>query len=794
MVKESVASVPNSKQNLYVDFGAFLGKFLKLWPLLLLSIVFFGILSWGYLRYFAIPKYHISAKVLIDDQNQNKSPSATQLDLSTLLGTTSNVDNQVEILRTRSLMESLVRDLNLNIVYYYSGKFKDTELFSSPVNLVVSENDLVDKTLLLDITPQNENEFLLEYIDRDQGLIKLGKFAFGKIVKIANYGAFLITRNDAVELSRNQKYKIKIASVDNTVSELRSMLSAVIANKLTTVIDLQIDYPLRDKGEYILSNYIDEYIRQNIQDKSRIADSTISFIDKRIVLVNGELNEIESDIQKFMQDKGLANIAAQSQLLLESGEGYTKELLNVETRIQMLEAVYKMLSQPGSTTLISGSVVSGEGTNDQAFSNLLSSYNGLVLERERLRMGYTKENPYILNIDTRIDSVKGNIFNYIQNTKKSLEVSKGRLSLSTGAIKGNIRKVPAQERAFLDLSRQQQLKQDLYLFLLQKREETAVANTSNIAGIRVIDKPKADKMPFSPKTTLIWLGAVMLAVFVPFSKIYIHDVFNKTIDDRQDVESKTALPVISELQHNNSGNELVEFESSRSPLAEQFRGLRTNVQFLLSGANDKVILLTSGMPGEGKSFVSLNLANVFAISGTKVLLLEFDLRRPKLSKTYGKNRVGISNYIIDRSLTLSDIVTPVNNSNNLYFASSGPIPPNPSELILSGRTKQFFLEAKENFDLIIIDAPPIGAVTDGQLLSKFSDIALYVLRVNYTPKSLIQLANDVLSEGKIKRLNIVLNDVPDSNSSGYGAGKYGYAYGYYDQGEGKKSLRKFWKK
>lgn len=784
----SDVQMPINRQS-HFSYQQYLLRLIRLWPITLLSLFVCFAGAYIYLHYYATPLYHVAAKILIDDGQQPAQASSTaQLDLQGMLGTSSGVDNQAEILKIRSLMEALVRDFKLNITWYRKDPLREIELFNGPFAMEYGGTDTLRRAIILSMKPTDSAKFNLTYMDADKEEVALNNIPFDSPFDIPGYGAFTIRKNKGKIIpGTNEEFMIKILPFDDAVSSLRSTITTNISNKLTTIIDLQMDCALKPKGEYILNRYIDQYIKQSIQNKSRIADSTIAFIDQRIVFVDAELSSIEKKIQQFMQGNGLANIPAQSQLMLESNKEYIVQLQDIEIRMNMMNAVDSLLNVPGGKSLISGSILNN-GVSDQAFNAMISDYNDLILERDRLLMGYRPNNPVIKNADQRIQSIKDNIFDYIRNMRNSLAVSKAQIERNAGIVKYDIRKVPEQERAFLDLSRQQQLKQELYLFLLQKREETALANTSSIGGITILDKPKASKQPFSPKSSFIYLGAFVLAMLIPTGKLFLEDSLNTKIRDRKDVEDRTTVPVLAELSHNHSQEELIAFESSRSVLAEQFRGLRTNVQFFLTDEEDKVVLLSSGMPGEGKSFISLNLANVFAYSDKRVLLLEFDLRKPKLSKTYRfTNQKGISNFIVDKTLHLDDIIVPVGDTGNVYFGSCGPIPPNPSELIMKQRTKEMFTMAREQFDVVIVDAPPIGAVTDAQLLSKYCDLFLFVTRANYTPFNMLSLPEDMKREGKLKDYGIILNDVRTKGKEG---GYYGYTYGAYGEEEDKP----WWKK
>lgn len=763
------------------DFRAYLEKLIRNWPLFVASFIICVGVAVLYLRY-STPQYHINAKLLIEEEKKGSGgiSSLAAMDFGKLVGGGSSVDNEVEVITTRYLMDRLVRRMKLNFIWLTPGDIRDVELDEDPIQIEINALQDTIKRTEFKFEIQNEKIFKLSYANPANGENETKTLNFNRIVSLPKFGDFIFKNASGLT---SGAYKLIISSIDSRVGSLKAVLTADVTNKLASTIDIQFDYPLTNKGEKILNGYINEYIEQNRRDKSRIADSTVAFIDERILLVNSELNNIEGNIQNFMQDKGLANIAEQSKLLFQSSSDYIKQLADVQGKIEVINGVEELLNQENNSRLVAGTVL----TDDPSFSSLMTSYNSLNLERERLLLSYTVDNPYVTNVDQRIESVKQNILEYLRNTRSNLEVSRKEVEKNAGRLQGNIRQVPAQQRTFLDLSRQQQLKQELYLFLLQKREETAVANTSNIAGIRIIDPPKAVNAPFSPKKIVVLFASVLFALVIPIGKIYLEDILNNRVVNRADVEKRTRVPVIAEFSHNTTEVDLVEFKSSRSALAEQFRALRTNLQFMIPRPSDKAILITSGMPGEGKSFTSLNLANIYAVSGKKVLLLEFDLRKPKLSKTYtGLSKVGISNYIVDQSLTLEDMINPVGDTGNLYFGACGPIPPNPAELIMSERVGQMMQEARERFDYIIIDAPPIGAVTDGQLLNAYCDISLYVVRANYTPHELLGLPEDVRKEGKMKNMAIVLNDV--SVSAG---GYYGYNYGYYHAEDKKKPWWKF---
>lgn len=761
-----------------------IAKTIQAWPLFLISIILCLAIAWVYLQY-QTPQYSIKAKIMVQDQEKNAPSygSAEALtNLSGLLGGQSNVENEVEVLKTTYLMESLVRDKNLQTTWYKTGTLKNTELNDAPFQLDTHElNDSIPTTLFI-LTVLDTASFNLTYTDpfSDEKISK--KLAFDNRFNIARFGKFTVSnpyeKGAYADPGNPEEYILSLSSVDSKVTALSNRLNINLTNKQASIIDIEFEYPLPMKGERILNDYINEYTRQNIQNKSRIADSTIAFIDERILLVNLELNSIEGNIQRFMEGHGLANISEQSKLLLNRSRESIDQLTEIGMRIQMIDAIKELLgSEKDNSRLVSSSLLS----EDPGFNALISSYNNLNLERENLLLSYTPDNPFVTNIDKRIGSVRDDILEYLENTRSTLDVKRQEIQKQVGSMEESIHGVPAQERTFLDLSRQQQLKQELYLYLLQKREETAVAKTSNIAGIRVIDPPKSGIAPVSPKKNLILALAFLAGLALPVSFIYLKDLLNTHVRSRKDVEKLTSVPVVGVLSHYKGRDQFI-FNGRRSAISEQFRALRTNLQFFLNNASEKVILVTSGMPGEGKSFTSLNLAKVYTLLNKTVLLIEFDLRKPRLSKAFGiEGKTGLSNYIVDEHMKDTDFVVPIDEEGKLFLAPSGPVPPNPSELILRPRVAELINEAKKKFDYIIIDAPPIGAVTDAQLLSRYADLCVYLVRCKYTPNTLLEIPEELYTSRKMERISIVLNDVAESTD------RYNYS-SYYDE-KGTKSWK-----
>lgn len=752
----------------------FVNKLIAKWYWFLLSAFIGLVLAFLFIRY-QTPVFKIHAKILVNDETKGGALAAQSelLDLGGLLGGKSSVDNEAEVLKTRFLMQQVVEEINANVKYYYHGRIRTVELYKSPfiVNLLNVRDSIENTTFELTLLKSGE--------------IELQNGDYSKIVKfdvpfiLEDIGKVSIKRNIGYPFDHD-KYSFAITSVDKQVSELMRDLEIGVTNKQVSTIDLVLNHPIPKRGEDLLNVLIQKYVAGNLIDKNRIADSTISFIEERLMLVGEELGSIEGNIQRFRQDSRVTDIEAQSKLLIENSSEYFEELAKIETQLTILNSLDKYLKDDSKNKrVLPSSILPG----DMVFNGLIERYNSLLLERDRQSLSSTETNPYIQNLDQQISNLRKDMLSNLVNTRSSLSISRDELKRRTGRLEGEIRRVPSTQRAYLDMARQQQIKQELYIYLLQKREETAISKTSNISNSKIIDPPKADPKPISPKKAVILLIGVVLGLLIPFLVIYLKDLLNTKIFTKEDIQTKVDVPIIAEISNSNSPEIIVVGQDTRTAIAEQFRALRTNLHFFLK-PDEKTILLTSSMSGEGKSFVALNIANVLAISGKKVVVMEMDLRKPNLSNKLNiSNTLGFTNYIISEDIKFSEIVKKTNVNDNLYIVSSGPIPPNPAETILNSKTENLFAYLADNFDYIIIDAPPIGLVTDAQLLSKYSALTLYLVRQGYTHKEQLNILKDLHKNKKMNKLAILVNDIKIEGGYGYGYGYgYGGSYGYGNYG------------
>ena len=751
-----------------LDLKQILSRILANWYWIALSVLVCLACANLYIRY-KTPNYKISARVLVNDEKKGAGLSGggdLLGDLGGLLGTKSTVDNEAEILKTRYLMEQVVKDMNLNITYYRKGTLKKVELYESPYQVkVVAAADTIKATdVEVSFLKNNQVAVSADGIDTLVALDRSFTIPFVGVVQVIKGSAVPVL---------DEKYAFNIMSVDSKVIALMDAITVEVKNKQVTIIDLSLTHAIPKKGEDILSKLIEKYVQANLTDKNEVADSTVKFIQNRLAYIGGELGGLEGNIQNFKQENNLADMTEQSKLLVQTTGQYVNDLGKIETQISILKSLQDYLKDEGKNKrVLPSSLIPA----DLVFNGAVEKYNSLTLERARRLIGVTEANPGIQLMDKEIANARADIESNISTTLDGFLITRNRINGQMKKAEGQVRNVPKVERNYLNLARQQQIKQELYIFLMQKSEETAISKTSNIANSKTIDPPKSEVKPFSPKRMVVYLFGLVAGLVIPLGLMYVKDLLNDKIQTKEDIIRITPVPIIGEISHDEGNDNMVVANSSRSAISEQFRALRTNLSFFFKNSDEKVILLTSSMSGEGKSFVAINLGQILALTGKKVLLMELDLRKPGLSaKLEISNPIGFTNYVTSPELTSNDIVKPLKIQENLFVVSSGPIPPNPAELLLSERTKTLMQELKQQFDYIIIDAPPVGIVTDAQLLASYSDVCLYLVRQNYTLKQQLNIVDDLSKSQKMKGLSIVVNDI--KATKGYG---YGYSYGNYD--------------
>lgn len=758
-------------------------RLLSHWYWFLLSLLLMLTGAWLFLRY-QDPVYNVTSTLMIASSDGSGSggagvsaalqgqAAALPTDLGNLLNVKRSVYDEQLVLKTTDLMEKAIRKLNLNIRYYRKGLFGSVEVYDrSPICFIpLSEKeDFPEIVLSVDVLPNGKLSVLMKKGPQQGSQWKL---TLGGILQTAS-GNFKIIRSSgkgAFE-SPEGNYKIEISPVNQTVSATEAALDVELVNKQSDAVSLIYKTSCPDKGIKLLAQLLEEYNTSSIQEKNAFADSTIKFIDTRLSLVSNELDYVEGNIQKFKETNKIADLATQSQMVISSGADLQQKFTDLEVKQQVAQTMLTYLNDYRNQKRPVPSLITSP---DPTFMALLEKYNSLQMEREQLSVGATSSNPLMVNIDKSIALARKDLIHSLENIMKIIVISQNKLNAQNTIQNGFIRSVPAKEKRFLDLSRKQELKQALYQYLLQKREEMGLTKASNLSGARIIDAPRADMFPFSPNQKLYYFIAVILGLLLPYLIDRLFQRFNRRISHVEEIVLGHDCPIIGRIPLEKSAQRLAGSQNDlHSYMVEQFRSMRTNIQFMLGSKTPAVIAVTSCISGEGKSYVSRQITEVLSSLGGRVILLNLDLR--KKEKLFDNNfSNGFSSYLAS-NLDIKDIITTTDNP-ALDYIDSGPIPPNPSELLQHEKVHILLGYLREHYDYIVIDTPPVGLVSDALFISQFSDLSLYVIRLDYSYKNTLELIDELCDSEKMKNTAIVVNGLQPKSVFGVGYG-YGY-YGY----------------
>ena len=763
-----------------------LENYLFHWKWFVLGVAVALIGAFLYLRY-TPNQYTVSTTILVDDKNSGGLASELSAfsDLGLMGGSKASLDNEMELLKSKSLAERVVKSLRTNVKFYKQGNVIESELFrdNAPVKINFFSPDSVFHKLdtMFIVRTTSSATFILKDAEGN----KSKNHNFGELIK-TSYGEMSITPLKQGKFKDNEEVIIKIVPFERVVNRYRNALQIQPVSKQASVLRLSLTDPVKSKAIEILNNLVAQYNNDAVEDKNLTAKNTNDFINQRIVIVNEELSSVEKGAEEFKQTNQLTDLATEAGMAVQSKSLVEKEVLELNTQLKLAEYVSDYVNaNPGAL------IPANLGVGDASMDANTEKYNQLVLERNRILKGSSNINPVIVNLN-------GQIKNLEESIKQSLVNSKNALKISLNAIKGQqskfastISEVPKQERMFRDIQRQQQIMETIYLYLLQKREENAITMAVTLPSAKIIDKAYGSDSPVSPKRNIIYLAALLLGLLIPFGIIYVLTLLDNKVHSRRDLEAMIKAPILGDIPNTKSVNKIVVSDSDRSSIAEAFRLLRTNINFMLTGAEEggKIIFTTSTIGGEGKTFVSINMAAVLSLTDKKVLLIGADIRKPKIGDYLNlKYEKGLTHFLMDNTAKVTDIIESVSEV-NFDFISSNLIPPNPSELLMNGRFEEVLAYGKQHYDYVIVDTAPVNLVTDTLLLSHLADMFIYVVRANYLDKRLLSIPKMMYEEKRLPNMAMLVNGT--DLEKGYG---YGYGYGYYEEKTKKPWFKKLFTK
>ena len=793
---ETVVAVNEERDDSLLNFQFLIKTFILNWQWFLLSLIITMSAAMIYVRY-SLPVYQVSAKVLIKDEDNTSSRGRSNQIMNTntlgILTSTDGFDNELEILKSKSLAEETVLDLKLYVNYYSVGKIIDVPVYDETpvlVDLNKEKLEVLEGPVKLQISKDN-NIYNVQGVCVKNGAKQVFK-GQGKLPYIIKspVGTISLVQNPRfVESDVKKKY---IANIYNPKDVINSYVNIGVEplSKTTSIAVLTRNDLLPERAKEYLKHLVTVYNRQANEDKNIIAVRTEEFINQRLEKINAELGSTDGAIERYKRNNNIIDAASSAQLSLSQSNEADISLRDINTQIMLMQSLKEYMQTPTNKYQ---TLPSNVGLKDPSAASLIGQYNQIALERSRVLRSASEHSPVVQELTSQLDALVSSINGAIDQSKRGLEIQKKAIMSTYGKYTGKLSQTPEQERFLTEIGRQQTVKSSLYIMLLQKREENSITLAATSDKGRLIDEP-AFMGKVKPKTAIIMLIALLLGIGLPLLILILKELLRYRIEGRQDVEKLTDCPIIADIAMANESikavGDIVIKENQNNQMEEIFRGMRTNLQFILKESQN-VIMFTSSVSGEGKTFVAGNLATSFAFLGKKVLLVGLDIRRPRLSHLFGMDnkKEGITTLLTKNSVSTDDVLSlcmPSGVNKNLDLLIAGPIPPNPSELLTRSTLKEIFDILRKEYDYVIVDTAPVGLVTDTLHIGKVADATVMVCRADYTEKSSFSMINDFAENNKLPNVSIVVNGVDMSKK------KYGYAYGYGKYGKyGKSTYRSY---
>lgn len=732
-----------------------------------------------YLRY-ATPLYKASTIIMLKDDNKGGTVNEFSILSDLDIGVKDNVENEVEVLRSRTLSEKVVKKLNLNISYFPKGKKKPDLYTESPVNITVdklSEKFEKEPSVELDIKGVND----IAYNLYNEGKL-LGKYNYGELVK-NEVGQFTVNKSDKHFTKADLGVSVKIDNLEGAAQAYRRALNVNLLGKNTSVLELSSTHNNKEKAKDYLNTLVEIYNADAIADRRFISENTSDFLTQRLDILTKEIDAVEKTTEKFKKDHQVTDIVSEASLYTQNTSEFEKRYLDINTRVELIDNVIKGFidtETTGKTFPMLDAL-----TADPALSAAINEHNKLVLSRNESAVNAGPENFRIKQMDEQIKSLKKAIKDNLLLLKSNLNIQKSDISKQQRVLSGRVSSVPTLEREFREITRQQGVKDALYLYLLEKREEAEISTVALAPNAKVIDRAFSSSIPVSPKKMIIYLAALALGLAIPFILIYLNTLFDNKVKSKSDIEKYLSAPYLGDVPRTKSDDKIIKANST-SEFAEALRIIRTNMDFVLGNIADnrsKAIFVTSSLPKEGKTFMAMNLAGTFALSGKKTLLIEMDIRNPKIGQFLKLPSQGLTNYLASNDIDINSVIVKVPDFKELYVIPAKVIPPNPAELLMNPKVAEMFDYLKTKFDYIIVDTAPVNLVADTLLTAKNADAFVYVVRENQTTKEMLQKAQKLHQENKLPNMCVLLNDTTLKANDSYG-------YGYYHN----KRKKTWWKR
>jgi len=751
-------------------------KYIRFLPWVVLSLAVMLLLAYLKLRY-STPIYNVSAKLLVKNNNQNSSVGEKFDDIFMMQGSRNNMNDEMEVIKSRLMAKRVVIKKQLQTQYYNKGQVRTSAVYPGDMPFLAQLGPIPDssRSTGLTIMVLNDNEFTIG----DPPV----KYRFGEWITVGSHKWLLQRTARDFSVFSSREFLINWQPLENTAASLSNAIKVVRPDNFSNVLALSLETDNPVIGRDILNQYMTEYQQYSLEDKRLIASNTLNFIDEQLDTVRINLGTVEKNLKDFREKNRVIDPQEQTLIFLSNISETNKQITEQGVKVKIVDQLYNYINDEKNAFRIVPTTLS---IDDPVLLQRVAEYNKLLLEREQTLTTTKRANQIVVGQEATINKLREDILSNLTNIRKTYSLTLTDLERNYNTSESNVRALPGVQKRLLEINRQQKILEELYSYLLQKKLETSIGSASTISSIRVVEPAYSSNFPISPNRKSIYLISAFLGLLIPVGIIFIMDYLNDRVQTKQDVQKVTDAPILGEIGHSEETQTLVVGKNTRKVVAEQFRMIRTNLEYILHSKKKMVLMVTSSFSGEGKSFVSTNIAGVIALMGRRTLILEFDIRKPKILHGFGlKRSKGITNFIVGNE-NVEDFIVKLPGFEDLYVIPCGPVPPNPAELLLDPKVDQLFEYAKANFDVIVIDTAPVGLVSDAITLGKYADATIYIVRHDYTQKRQIQLIEDLYKESKLPSMSVVINDIKIKLGYGgyYGYGGYGYGYGY---GYGRKS-------
>jgi len=755
------------------SFKEIIMRYVRYWPWFVLGLLVAFLLAFLYLCH-TTPIYKVTSSVIMKDARSSMGSGANRLDFA-LLGASGNVANELYVLQSHSLIKKVINRLNLHTTYIVKEGMTETELYKeSPVIVTMEQSDLdalrQPVTLYLEVNSEKGMKVsgLIDYLTVDtifQSLPALLHTPAGNISFTERKGT----------TSPGKPFRVEIRNPNATTRRYRANLDIFPPSQRALVLNLSLKTPSPAQGRDFLNTLVETYNNETIEDNKMEAMNTQAFINERILIINEELIEVEQDVEKYKRSRGLTNFQTDLKRDMEVGGRYEQQLVEVETQLNIVNSLNEYVNNPDNANK---TIPYNVGIAGPLLAATITEYNRLLLERERLSQSMTGDNPAMMRLDEQVTGLRHNINTSINSVQRGLSIQRRDARTQVDLYGGRIRSIPTKEREFIEISREQQIKARLFLTLLQKREENALALAATANNATVLDEAMVEGK-VAPRSIIVLPAACLLGLLVPVGIIYLIEILQYRIHSRADVDHISKVPVLAEIPRNKGKEIIAVKEQEISEIDEAFRMLRTSLM-LAVGTDNKVVIFTSTVSGEGKTFIALNTAISMALLDKKVLLAGMDVRNPRLTEYMNlKTKEGLTLYLSGFEKEIDNLIVPSEIHPNLDVLPAGPIPPNPAELLTRPTLDRAFALLREEYDYIFIDSAPSAQVTDTHLINRVSDVTVYVCRIDYSKKENLRFANDLMQTKKFRNMLMVVNETSEYQ------GKFGYGYGYGNKKEKK---------